>query len=98
MRVDTNSLIEDKRVYNRTNEIEKNNNRGKNKESQQTESDRDKVSLSGKAKEINDLKAIINDLPDIRRDRIDSVKNAIDTGSYNFDSLKIAQKILEEEM
>ncbi len=98
MRVDANSLIEDKRVYNRTNEIEKNNNRGKNKESQQTESDRDKVSLSGKANEINDLKSIINDLPDIRRDRIDSVKNAIDTGSYNFDSLKIAQKILEEEM
>lgn len=98
MRIDANSIIEDKRVYNRTNEIEKNNNKGKNKESQQTESDRDKVSLSGKAKEINDLKAIINDLPDIRRDRIDSVKNAIDTGSYNFDSLKIAQKFLEEEM
>lgn len=98
MRVDANNIIEDKRVYNRTNEIEKNNNRGKNNESQQTESDRDKVSLSGKAKEINDLKAIINDLPDIRRDRIDSVKNAIDTGSYNFDSLKIAQKILEEEL
>lgn len=98
MKVDANSFIEDKRVYNRKNEIEKNNTTGKNNESQQTESDRDKVSLSGKAKEINELKALINDLPDIRRDRIDSVKNAIDTGNYNFDSTKIAQKIFEEEL
>ena len=98
MRIDANSIIEDKRVYNRTNEIERNNNTEKNKESQQTESDRDKVSLSVKAKEINELKALISDLPDIRRDRINSVKNAIDTGNYNFDSMKIAQRIFEEEL
>ena len=58
----------------------------------------DKVSLSGKAKEINELKGLIEGLPDIRQDKIDAVKRAVDAGNYNFDPLKVAEKILVEEM
>jgi len=32
----------------------------------------------------------------VRTDKIDAVKHAIDTGNYNIDARKIAQKILEE--
>ncbi len=56
----------------------------------------DRVDLSGKAKEINKLKALINQLPDIRTEEIEAIKKAIETGNYTVDSLKVAEKILEE--
>lgn len=57
---------------------------------------KDKISLSSKAKEINELKGLIEQLPEIRTDRIEELKKAIDAGDYNIDSLKVAEKVLEE--
>ena len=42
------------------------------------------------------LKALINELPDIRTDKVEQLKKAIDTGFYNIDSYKVAEKMLEE--
>ncbi len=52
--------------------------------------------MSAKAKKIIELKGLIDQLPDIRRDKVDAIKKAIDSGNYNIDSQKTAQKILEE--
>ncbi|MDH4028807.1 MAG: flagellar biosynthesis anti-sigma factor FlgM [Nitrospirota bacterium] len=90
--------IEDNKILNKTQELNKNQNVDKKESAGGSESDKDKVSLSVKAMEINDLKGLIDGLPDIRRDRVEAAKKAVDAGSYNFDSLKVAQKILEEEM
>lgn len=56
----------------------------------------DKISLSGKAREISELKSLLEQLPEIRTDRVEEIKKAVDTGSYNIDSLKVAEKILQE--
>lgn len=97
MIIDGNSPIDGKKPFNKVQDLSKNEDTEKKEGAQKTESDRDRVSLSGKAKEISELKGMIDGLPDIRRDRVDAVKKAIETGTYSFDSIQMAKKILEEE-
>lgn len=56
----------------------------------------DKVNLSSQAKEINRLKAMMDELPDVRKEEVEAIKKAIETDSYSLDSMKIAEKILKE--
>lgn len=56
----------------------------------------DRVNLSGKAKEIAELKGLINQLPDVRAEKIQTIEKAITNGTYKADSLKIAGKIIDE--
>lgn len=43
-----------------------------------------------------EIKAEIEKLPDVRLDRIQEIKEVIDSGNYKIDSSKIAGRILEE--
>ncbi len=63
---------------------------------EKTKSTNDRVDISGKGKEIAELMAQINQLPDIRTDKVNAVKKAIETGNYKIDPVKIAQKFLDE--
>jgi len=56
----------------------------------------DRVDISGKGKEIAELMAAIQQMPDIRNDKVKAMKEAIESGSYHPDTKKIAQKLLEE--
>lgn len=56
----------------------------------------DKVQISSRGKEIADLMAITNNLPDTRDDKIKAIKDAIKSGSYSVDSQKLAARILKE--
>jgi negative regulator of flagellin synthesis FlgM len=56
----------------------------------------DRVDISGKGKEIAELMAAVNQLPDVRNDKVEAIKKAIESGTYKIDPLKIAQKFLEE--
>jgi negative regulator of flagellin synthesis FlgM len=56
----------------------------------------DQVVLSGKAKELNELKKIIGQMPEIRTDKVEALKKAIEEGRYEIDAFKVAGKILEE--
>lgn len=98
MKIDGNSPIDDRKQLGSLQDLNKNREIGKKADAQKTDNDRDKVSLSEKAKEISELKGLIGEIPDIRQDKVEDVKRAIDAGSYNFDSLKVAQRILEEEL
>ena len=97
MIIDGNNPLDGKKLFSKVQDLNKNQDVEKKEDAQKTESDRDKISLSGKAKEISELKGLIDGLPDIRRDKVDALKKAIDAGAYNFDPVKTAQKILEEE-
>ena len=97
MIIDGNGPIDGKTLYSKVQDLNKNQDIEKKENAQKTESDRDKISLSGKAKEIGELKGLINGLPDVRRDKVDAIKKAIDAGTYNFDAAKTVEKILEEE-
>jgi negative regulator of flagellin synthesis FlgM len=52
--------------------------------------------LSGKTKELEELKQVIHQMPEIRKDKIEALKKTIQEGRYQIDSLKVAEKILEE--
>lgn len=96
MRIDGNNPVDKKDLYNKTQEVTEKKEADKKLDVQKPDQEKDRISLSGQAKEISELKAAINELPDIRTDKVDAVKQAIDTGTYNIDPKKIAAKILEE--
>jgi anti-sigma28 factor (negative regulator of flagellin synthesis) len=52
--------------------------------------------IYGNDREAQELFAVINSLPDIRNDRIESVRRCIESGTYRIHSGKIAERILEE--
>ncbi len=98
MIIDGNGSIDGRSLLNNVQDLRNGQNVEKEEEVNKTESERDKVSLSGKAKEISQLKGLIGEIPDIRRDKVDALRKSIDTGTYNFDSLAIARNIIEEEL
>ncbi len=55
---------------------------------------KDSMSISNKAKQISGIEKKLADIPDIRQDKVDSIKNAIENGEYQVDSKAIAKKIL----
>jgi negative regulator of flagellin synthesis FlgM len=96
MKIGGNLPIDDSRPNEKLREAHKNHDGDSKDNTNKVDDSKDKISLSGQAKEINDLKKLISDLPDIRQDRIDALKKAIETGNYNIDANSIAEKILEE--
>jgi negative regulator of flagellin synthesis FlgM len=58
----------------------------------------EKVDLSTKAKEIRQIKQILDQTPDVREEKVLELKNKIDTGRYNVNSDKIAEKIAGESL
>lgn len=96
MKIDGNSPVDRKDLFNKVHEASGNQETEKKQNAEKVDAEKDKISLSGKAKEISELKAAIDQLPDVRTDKVDALRQAIDTGTYNIDARKIAQKILEE--
>ena len=56
----------------------------------------DKVMVSDRAKEIGRLQAEVSKIPDVRTDRVEDVKNAVNTGTYNVKGEAVAGKMLKE--
>lgn len=56
----------------------------------------DRVDLSGKAKEMAELRNAIDQLPEIRTDKVQSIEKAINDGTYKIDAKKIANKMVDE--
>ncbi len=56
----------------------------------------DRVSISGQGKKIAELMSIIEQLPEVRMDKVNEAKQAILSGTYDADAQKIAQKLLDE--
>lgn len=56
----------------------------------------DSVNLSKRLKEVDNLKIRINQLPESRDAKIEEMRNAITSGSYQVDARNVAGKMLEE--
>jgi negative regulator of flagellin synthesis FlgM len=96
MKISGNIPIDNEKSNEKLREVHKNRDIDNKDNANKADDSKDKISLSGEAKEINELKRLMNDLPDMRSDRIDALKKAIEAGNYNIDANKIAEKILEE--
>lgn len=58
---------------------------------------KDTVELSKEAKAIASAKSSIADSPDVDSDKVSRLKAAIESGSYQVDSQKVAQKMFNLE-
>ncbi len=96
MKVEGNRPPENQEVHLRTPKSGKQETAPGISEKPQRISQSDQVHLSGKAKELDELKQIIQQMPEIRTDKVEALKKAIQEGSYQVDSLKVAGKMLEE--
>jgi negative regulator of flagellin synthesis FlgM len=56
----------------------------------------DQVELSESARDHRKVREILQSVPDVRQDRIESLKRSIAEGTYNIPGRDVARKMLEE--
>ncbi|UCD35218.1 MAG: flagellar biosynthesis anti-sigma factor FlgM [Nitrospiraceae bacterium] len=96
MKINGNNPVEGKDLYNKVRETNTYSEAERSDSARNSDADKDRISLSGNARKIHELKGLIEQLPDIRTDRVEELRKALDAGQYNVDPLKIAEKVLEE--
>lgn len=57
----------------------------------------DRVSLSPEAKLRTETYTAAMNAPEVRQQKVDAIKAQVDTGTYQVDSKKVAEKLLQEE-
>ena len=77
------------------NAYNKNTNTKKVKESNRF-SKKDEFSISKEAKEIQRAMKAAKNSPDIRKEKIQEIRERINSGNYNVDAKKIAEKMIDE--
>jgi len=58
----------------------------------------DHLTLSDKAIEFREIKDMLEQIPDVRQDKVIRLSEKIKQGEYNIDSKKVAEEILMEEL
>ena len=58
----------------------------------------EKVNLSTTAKDVQALSKAISELPDVREDKVQELKDRIGKGAYKVDAEKIAEKMVGESI
>ncbi|OGP50521.1 MAG: flagellar biosynthesis anti-sigma factor FlgM [Deltaproteobacteria bacterium RBG_13_43_22] len=96
MKIEGSRPPENQEVLLRAQKLGKQETQSGSNESPQRARQNDQVHLSAKAKEMEELKQVIQQMPEIRTDKVETLKKAIQEGQYKVDSLQIAGKILEE--
>ncbi len=59
---------------------------------------KDQVTVSEAAKNISRLMVEVSNIPDIRADKVEELKNAINAGTYEVKGSEIAGKIIKEAL
>lgn len=58
----------------------------------------DSFELSAQAQLLSQLQAQISDLPEVDQDRVDALRDAINSGQFDIDSASLAQDIINFEL
>ena len=69
---------------------------GRSEKSAQKGHLQDRVQLSEKAKKVEHLHRAVDAVPEVRQEKVQALKRAIQEGTYQVDAERIAQKMLEE--
>lgn len=70
--------------------------KGKAADEKQEILSKDQITVSESAKEMGRLQLEVSKVPEIRDDRVNEVKNAINAGTYNVKGEAVAGKLLRE--
>jgi negative regulator of flagellin synthesis FlgM len=60
-----------------------------------TASTSDRVDISGKSKEVADIMSAVNQLPEVRNEKVQAIKESVEAGTYTVDPSKVAESILK---
>ncbi len=71
---------------------------GKSPEKTEEVLTKDQVTVSETAKQISRLTVEVSNIPDIRADKVEELKNAINAGTYEVRGSEIAGKIIKEAL
>jgi negative regulator of flagellin synthesis FlgM len=69
-----------------------------NKQSNVSAVPEEKVSLSSRARDVQQIKKAVDELPDVRQERVEALKKQIEQGNYKVDGEKVAQKMVGESL
>ena len=58
----------------------------------------EKVNLSTRARDIQQIRQILDKTPDVREDKVLELKHQIDSGNYRINEEKITEKMVEESL
>ena len=58
----------------------------------------DTVVISDAAKKVQEARAQLDDIPDVREDKVAELRNQIQNGTYQVDAEKTADKLLKEHL
>jgi negative regulator of flagellin synthesis FlgM len=58
----------------------------------------EKVNLSTKARDIQQLRDAVSQLPDVREDMVRELKDKVDQGAYDANGQRIAEKMVSESL
>ena len=58
----------------------------------------DTVVISDAAKRVQEARAQLDDIPDVREDKVAELRNQIQNGTYQVDAEKTADKLLKEHL
>jgi len=58
----------------------------------------DTVVISDAAKRIQEARAKLDDIPDVREEKVADLRNRIQNGTYQADADKTAEKLLKEQL
>ncbi len=58
----------------------------------------EKVSLSSKVQDVQKIKEAVQELPDIREEKVETLKNQIEQGTYDVKGEEIVQKMVDESL
>jgi negative regulator of flagellin synthesis FlgM len=58
----------------------------------------DTVNISDAAKEIQEVRKELDNIPDVRADKVEQLKNQIENGTYEIKSEEIAEKMLRDSL
>jgi negative regulator of flagellin synthesis FlgM len=58
----------------------------------------EKVNLSTTAKDVQNLSSAISNLPDVREEKVQALKDQIEKGTYKVDAGKTAEKMVGESL
>ncbi len=56
----------------------------------------DTVVISDAAKRVQEARSQLNDIPDVREEKVSELRNQIQNGTYQIDADKIADKMIRE--
>ena len=59
---------------------------------------KEKIELSSDVKDFNQIKKVLDNIPEVREDKVQQLKKQINEGTYNVSGEKIAEKMVSESL